>query len=242
MANEIAQTVDRALLALMEAAEHGPRSIRDISEELRISMTAARRVVITLHREAMLRRREDGRYEIGPRLLRITEHLLRKFMVMAHPAMRRLAQESGRSVILTGFRADSAEVLHQVDPTQMDLRVDYRSHLSRDLAQDTDGLAILASLNPGRREQLVQEAPTQDLEHRLELIRSAGFVVGSNATWGSLPGLSAPIIDANLGVIGSVTLLGQHLGDTLEGVCRCDPVCGRRDRARLNGDHRATGE
>ncbi len=214
--SEIAQAVDRALLTMIAAADEGPRSIREISETLGISTTAARRVVITLHREAMLRKREDGRYDIGPRLIRITEHLFGRFALRAHPEMAGLATRAGRSVILTGFRADSAIVLHQVDPDPLRLRIDYRTDYSRELVHGADGLVILANLNAARRSRLVLESGIAGLERRLAEIRSAGHLLQRNPVWGELPCLSAPIVDENIGITGALTLVGSGLDDELD--------------------------
>lgn len=216
MASEIAQTVDHALRALTAAASGGPQSIRDVSETLAVSTSAARRIVITLHAEGMLRRREDGRYDIGPRLIRMTEHLLDRYAVMAHPAMARLAAAAGRSVVLTGFRADSTMVVHQVDPSPLELHVEYRTGLTRDLTDGTDGLTILATLNAPRRARLVEESGLPGLAERLEGIRDAGYAFGINEAWGGLPGLSAPILDDNLGVIGALTVIGADRDDPVE--------------------------
>lgn len=214
--SEIAQAVDRALLTIIAAAEEGPRSIREISEMLGISTTAARRVVITLHREAMLRKREDGRYDVGPRLIRITEHLLGRFAMRAHPFMDALAMLSSRSVILTSFRADDASVLHQADPDRLKLRIDYRTDYSRALVDGADGLVILANLDEARRGRLVREAGIPGLEERLDRIRTAGHLLQRTAVWGELPGLSAPIMHGTIGITGALTLLGNDLDDDLE--------------------------
>jgi len=207
MATDIAQTVDRTLLALLHLADTGPQSIRQIAASLAISLTAARRIVVTLHREGMLRRTEDRRYDLGPRLIRMTDPLLARFAELAGPSMAALARHTGLSVLLSAFAADGVCVLHQADPAPPGLRLDYRTGRWRPMTDCADGLVILAHLSGARRERIVRDSGRPGLPQQLERVREQGHLFAAGEPWGAAA-LSVPILDTRIGVIGALTVLG----------------------------------
>ncbi|MFF4989288.1 IclR family transcriptional regulator [Streptosporangium saharense] len=205
MGMETARTADHALLALRTLADNGPMTVTDLAAELGVSPTAAHRVIATLHASAIVRRCEDGRYDVGPRLIRLTDHLLQYYAKQATPAMLRLAESTGGTVVLNALQGDSTIALHQVTATRTPLRIEYRLGYATPFTGSPGGLTILAHLHPSRRDRLVSEAGTKGLRERLDRIVADGFLISGEEVWADAVSVSAPILDENLGVIGSLS-------------------------------------
>src|SRR5580704_13806270 len=109
---EISSTGDQMLTVLLTIARRGPATPTEIASMLNINRTVVHRLVNTLHQRAFLRRRPDG-YVVGPMAVRLAETVESDLRRIAMPAMLRLADETGETVVLHSIDGHEAVVIDQ---------------------------------------------------------------------------------------------------------------------------------
>jgi DNA-binding IclR family transcriptional regulator len=100
----VSQTVDRAL-SLLEQIAAEPQSLGMLADHLGVHKSTALRLVGSLERAGLARRREDGRYTLGTRLLSIASKALENFDLrdVARPYLSRLNDICGHTVHLASL-------------------------------------------------------------------------------------------------------------------------------------------
>lgn len=91
--------LDKAF-AVVDALEPGPLSLSGLVSATGLSRATAHRLAVALAAHGMVRRDDDGRFSLGPRLTGAS------LAQLARPAMERLRDETGESVQLYVRRGD----------------------------------------------------------------------------------------------------------------------------------------
>jgi DNA-binding IclR family transcriptional regulator len=91
--------LDKAF-AVVGVLEGGPLALADVVEATGLSRATAHRLAVALEVHGMVRRTDDGRFALGPRLTGLS------LPTMARPALERLRDETGESVQLYVRRGD----------------------------------------------------------------------------------------------------------------------------------------
>jgi DNA-binding IclR family transcriptional regulator len=91
--------LDKAF-AVIDALEPGPLSLSGLVSATGLSRATAHRLAVALEAHGMVRRDDEGRFSLGPRLTGPT------LAQLARPAMERLRDETGESVQLYVRRGD----------------------------------------------------------------------------------------------------------------------------------------
>ena len=109
--------IDRMMeiLAQLEQREGGA-SIRDLVSALKLPRTTVYRILNTLQLHDMVRRDEDGTYQLGSRLLGLAAHVAAgastvDLVAVAQPHLDRLASELGEGIKLTVMDKDMTLVI-----------------------------------------------------------------------------------------------------------------------------------
>ena len=98
--------IDRMMDVLAELERHaGGLTIRELNEILPVPRTTIYRILNTLQRHEVVRRGEDGSYQLGRRLLSLAAHTTTRFsqanlVAACQPILERLAAELGEGVKL----------------------------------------------------------------------------------------------------------------------------------------------
>ncbi|WP_063784233.1 IclR family transcriptional regulator [Streptomyces sp. SBT349] len=154
----MSQTVARALDIVGFIAER-PRSLGETAERLGVHKSTALRLLRTLVEDGFARKRQDGTYTVGFRVLTLAQQVLDQAdpRAVAHPRLARLAEETGLTVHLAALMDDQVVYLDKIDgggPARL------RSRVGRPAVLHAAAVAkvILAHLEPPRRERLLARA------------------------------------------------------------------------------------
>ncbi|ONK15858.1 IclR family transcriptional regulator [Streptomyces sp. MP131-18] len=154
----MSQTVARALDIVGFVAER-PRSLGETAALLGVHKSTALRLLRTLETAGFARRRPDGSYAAGFRVIALAQQVLDQLDVreIAHPHLAALAESCGHTVHLAALEDDEIVYLDKVDgsgPTRL------RSRIGRPAVLHTAAVskAILAHLEPPLRERLLARA------------------------------------------------------------------------------------
>ncbi|HWH25973.1 MAG TPA: IclR family transcriptional regulator C-terminal domain-containing protein [Pseudolysinimonas sp.] len=200
---ETAQTADYALRVLIELENHDSRTIAELSDSLDISRSVVQRMITTLHGRAMVVKRDEGRYSLGPGLIGLGSNLPHELVIVARPYMRELTTSSREMVALTVPDGDEAVIVARRKGSNWPLRVEYEIGFRHPLSLGGDGLAILAFQE--RSEEAEQLSP--HLAEVLADVRQRGYVSTSGELREHLVCLAAPILAGPLGVVGSLAIV-----------------------------------
>lgn len=198
---DVAQTADHALKVLLLIEATADRSVVELSRELQVSRSATQRAVDTLHRRALLTRRRDGRYELGPGLIALARGLPHELARLAEPALRTLASELEEMVVLAVPEGDEAVIIARHNGSHAPLRIDYPIGTRHSLAEGAAGLAILAFLGESVAQRLL---PLRD--EQLAEIRAEGVVRTGDEPGGFLSALAVPVFAGDT-IVGSLGVI-----------------------------------
>lgn len=100
----MSQTVDRAL-SLLERIAAEPQTLGMLADHIGVHKSTALRLVQSLERAGLARKREDGKYTLGTRLLSIASKALEDFDLrdVARPYLTRLNHSCGHTVHLASL-------------------------------------------------------------------------------------------------------------------------------------------
>lgn len=155
MPRETSQTLDRGLrvLELLAEAPEG-LTVTEIAARLGVSRTVVYRLVVTLEQHGLLRRGNDGKARTGLAVLALARHVQPLLREAALPLLRRLADITSATAVLTMAEGDDGLALAVAEPTRSELHVAMKVGARAPLSRTAAGRAILAarqhrSIDPG---------------------------------------------------------------------------------------------
>lgn len=186
MPRETSQTLDRGLrvLELLADAPEG-LTVTEIAGRLAVSRTVVYRLVVTLEQHGLLRRGTDGRARTGLAVLTLARQVQPLLRESANAALRRLADSTGSTSILTMAEGDDGLIVAVVEPARSELHVALKVGARSPLERTAAGRAILSA------------------RHHRTL--ESGWVVGageSDVAWSiAAPLLAVPGVEAAVSVV-----------------------------------------
>lgn len=199
---ETAQTADYALLVLIELQQRDGQSISELAARLELNRSVVQRIVVTLHRRAMIIKGAKGRYFLGPRLITIAQDIPHELAKFARPYVRDLAESAGEVAVLSAPEGDEVVFVITMQGNRGPLRVEYATGARHPIKLGANGLAVLAF-----RGQHSMDTPSPELEARLNEIRRQGYAVTEGEVNPDLTGVAAPVIAGDFGVVGSLAVV-----------------------------------
>lgn len=188
-----AAAVDRAL-SLLAAFRSGDRSLAlaELAERTRLYKSTALRLLASLEHARLLQRAADGRWSLGPELLRLHAVYAAGFSLQAEvlPVMQALVASTRESAAFHVRQGTQRLCLVRVDSPQT-LRDHIRAGDVLPLERGAGGRVLLAF--DGARGKLYEQ------------IRRDGVVTLSGDREPDLTGISAPVFDTQ-GLAGALTL------------------------------------
>jgi len=155
----MSSSVERALQILVELAS-GPATISELGRRLDVHRTTSLRLLRTLEEERFVRRMDDGRYRIGPRMTSLAQIALDGVDVRAAAAghLRDLGAACGHTVHLAAREGTSMVYLDKVESRHA-VRMYSRIGAPAPLHATGVGKAVLARLPESERDRLLGEPP-----------------------------------------------------------------------------------
>jgi DNA-binding IclR family transcriptional regulator len=115
------EAVERALSLLVAFRDgDGPLTLTELAARTGLHKSTALRLFASLLRHSFLRRLPDGRYHLGPELLRLAQLYQQSFHLteVVVPALRRLSEVTGETAAFYIRDGDSRICLHRVEPAR----------------------------------------------------------------------------------------------------------------------------
>ncbi|GAA3724440.1 DNA-binding IclR family transcriptional regulator [Spinactinospora alkalitolerans] len=210
-------SLERALRILVELAS-GPATISELGRRLGVHRTTSLRLLRTLEEERFVRRTEDGRYRIGPRMATLAHAALEGVDLRAAATghLRALGAACGHTVHLAALEGDSVVYLDKVESRHA-VRMYSRIGASAPLHATGVGKAILAHLSEEERDELLGPPPfgrctpntrttRTELDEDLAAVAERGWALDDFEHEEFIQCVAAPIRDASGRVSAAVSV------------------------------------
>lgn len=202
-------TADRAARLLLLYDDSRPvLSAAEVAEHLGMSRSTTYRYLLSLRAAGLLE--EDtvrGSFRLGPRIFELAR-VARKGLGLtevAVPAMRRLMEETGETVILTR-RSGTQVICVECEESSQNLHVAYERGQLLPMHAGASAIVLLAWLEPGELDRILEaatlerytDATTTDanlLRGRLGEIRKIGYAISFGEREPGAVEVAAPIWD-----------------------------------------------
>jgi len=210
-------SVERALHILVALAD-GPATISEIGRRLGVHRTTSLRLLRSLENEHFVRRRDDGRYRLGPRMTMLAHAALDSADVrsVATHHLHELGAKHGHTVHLGAVENHNVIYLDKVE-SQHAIRMYSRIGVTAPLHATAVGKAILAHTPQSERDRLLGDPPFRtctpntitaraDLDRDLEATLRNGWALDHYEHEEIIHCVAAPIFDAANHAIAAVSI------------------------------------
>ena len=232
---EVSLTFGKGLSVIMAfEGRNRELSISEIADRVGLNRAVTRRLVRTLEQLGFVSH-ERGRYQLTPRVLRLTRGFLetRSIPQVVQPVLRATSHEIGESVSFAMLDGEEAVyVAHAFVPSRFSLNmVTVGSRVP--LAPTAIGRAMLAFLDEPEREAVIDRlgltayTPNTNIERPslaalLNSIRTTGYCLSEAEYVEGVSSLAVPVFDQGQRVVGAVSIIfpqGQYpQGDLRDGL------------------------
>ena len=193
----------RRVLALMLAfsADRNTLTARDLAAATGIALPSVYRYIALLRETGMLVGDERGSYRLSARLIGLARaaEAAESIIDVADPVMRRLAADTGETVILVRLIGKSPVCVHRVESARR-LRISFEPGQSLPLDHGASSRLLLAGLPPEVRAQYLAPLAERDpeaaasLEERVAAAEREGYAVSEEEIEGGVWAASAPVL------------------------------------------------
>lgn len=199
----------------------GDVAIRDIAEECSIPKSTLHRTLQTLREEGWVYQGEDNNYRIGLRLLVMASQsrLRMELVKQLDPVMRRIAEFSSQTVILSVLDNDQSVCLHTIESNKR-IRIDSQVGTRGPLHAGASGKALLAFGPPelldevlsGPLRQYTPFTPTrpEELRDEVERILEKRYAVSIEELDPGAAAIAVPILDTHGDLIAGISIAGPR--------------------------------
>ncbi len=210
------------MLELLRCISAGERefALKEVSEKTGLAPSTVHRLLDSWVQCDLLERAGPKAYRMGPELFRVASLVTQKFELnrLARPVLQQLWQQwqETATFCLLNPSSRTATVAESITSPHS-LKYELAQHSVISLAWGSLGRAILAQLPAEYLEAAMQRSPhgrlsgkplppRRELELEMGRIRSRGYALYEDAVL-NVAGVSAPVLQANVGVIGSVGVI-----------------------------------
>lgn len=206
-----------------------PVSLAFVRQALDMPKSSTHRLLSELAGLGIVRRTEDGRYSLGPRLLYWGEAAAETFdlRTIAEPAMRQLRDRVGESIHLYVRDGDSRVCIAAVE-ARHELRPFIQLGRPLPLRAGAAGKLLLAFADEDLRRQELRRArtgaaefanaPGADLGVQLDRIRDERWAVSIGERENGVAAAATPVIDSRDRVVAALCISGPTTRLTSEGL------------------------
>lgn len=218
---DILQSAGRILDVLLCFTKHkSDWSISELSNELGLHKSVARRMVITLVSRGFLRQDPvDKRFRLGLVVYELGSAVrpIEELVELSRPFMKQLSRDTDSSVFLTINANEQAVCVARVDSPNP-LRVTFEVGRRSPLHAGASARAILAFLPESYIESIVSgkleaftDATITDMDKllaELSMTRKLGYAISSGELDDRVTAIGVPIMDRNNEVLASLSISG----------------------------------
>lgn len=210
-------SVERALRILIGLAD-GPATISEIGRRLDVHRTTSLRLLRSLEDERFVRRMDDGRYRLGPRMAMLAHAALDGVDVrsVASAHLRELGGKHGHTIHLGAVEDHNVIYLDKVE-SQHAIRMYSRIGATAPLHATGVGKVILAHASQSERDRMLGDPPFQactpntrttrdQLDGDLESTLRQGWALDDHEHEEFIHCVAAPIFDATGQVTAAVSI------------------------------------
>lgn len=227
-------SVKRALHILLRLAEE-PQTISDLGRHLEIHRATALRLIRTLEEERFVRRREDGRCQLGPRMLTLAQAAVETgdLASAAAPHLNALGRRCGHTIHLAGLSDGVIIYLDKVE-SRHTIRMYSRIGATSPPHATGVGKVILAYQSPEGRAMLLGSDPLKGftdntftdrpaLDAELERIAVQGWALDDCEHEPFIQCVAAPVRTATGAVVAAVSVSVPNMVVDREDLLRLVP-------------------
>jgi len=194
--------------------------LKDLAARARLAPSTVHRLLDFWVQRDLLERAGSTAYRLGPELFRLASLLVQKYEPsrLAQPLLQQLWQSSQETALFCALNrnAGTASAAAAVTTTHP-LKYEIALHSTLPLIWGSLGRAILSQLPSAEVSAILRNSapgpvsrkppPSRRvLEKALDAIRSQGYAVYEDAEL-NMAGVSAPVMQAGLGVVGSIGVI-----------------------------------
>lgn len=230
----MSQSVRRAA-RIVDAIAERPRTVAELAEQFGLHRSTMFRELQALEEVGYVRRRGNGRYVLGPRLIALSKEALDTLDLREAGGehMRRLHRTVGNTVHLAALMDRS---IVYVDKVEDDAGVRMYSRIGKAVIPYCSGVgkAILANLGTGERDAVLAGtvwkrytehtiATRTGLDRELERVRAQGFASDDREFEDYVNCLAVPV-HSSMGVVGALSVTAIRMVADLEALKRHLPL------------------
>lgn len=208
------------ILTLMVETGEPSFGVRELGTHMGVSPSTAHRLLTDLEKLGMVRRTQDGGYQLGLEFLRLSWKLMTRFPMreMANDLLQEMTDRSGESSFLGIYNEQRHEMMfaHTVDsPHPLRYMIPLQKWLP--LHSGASGLSILAFLPEETRHEILQGTLAKITENtivdpkvlseRIESIRQQHYAVSLGERVTGAIALAAPVFGPGPEVVGTLGLM-----------------------------------
>lgn len=210
-------SVERALRILVGLAD-GPATISEIGRWIEVHRTTSLRLLRSLEDERFVRRMEDGRYRLGPRMATLAHSALEGLDLRgaASGHLRALGEKHGHTIHLGAVEDGEVIYLDKVESTHA-IRMYSRIGATAPVHATGVGKAILAYSTVSERDRLLGDPPfrrctpntrttREDLDADLGTTVRNGWALDDSEHEEFIHCIAAPVFDAAGAVIAAASV------------------------------------
>ncbi|MDF1509463.1 IclR family transcriptional regulator [Robertmurraya sp. DFI.2.37] len=222
------KTVSKALSVLNSFTSENPSwGLRELARHLDMNHTVVYRLLSTLEEEGYVFHNPDTqKYELGIKLIELSnvveEHL--KFAELIEPIMKKIALQTGESVVFTILDNEEGVFLKIVESEQ---QVRFAESVGKrsPLYIGASHKVILAYLPEEIQNRIIDEGlnnNAQQIETKeafyevLEKIKHQGWYYTAGETFNDVAAISIPLFDHKKNILGSISVAGPKYRVTIE--------------------------
>lgn len=200
-----------AVLTSFSAQRHA-LTAREISQATAIPLPSVYRYVALLREEGLLVGDDRGSYHLSAKLIALgrAAEAAETLLDFADPVMRRLAAETGETVILVRLVASAAVCVHRVESAHR-LRTSYEPGQPLSLTRGASARLLLAGMSPGARQACLAPLARRDpqaaarLEEQAAVAGQRGWEVSEEEIDTGIWAASAAVTDST-GIVAALTV------------------------------------
>jgi IclR family transcriptional regulator, acetate operon repressor len=202
--------MERWTAILSALTERDAWGVRELASHLGFAPSVVHRVLHRMEANGLASAVGRGQYRMGPELMRLAFLIVNRtdMRAIARPALEAAARSLEETVFLTVYSSGRRQ-LWAVIAAETSNPIRYNWENLREWSEiyvGASGLAILAFLEDGAREIVVQSRPVaerQILRDRLAAARTAGFAVSHGERYPGTIEVAAPIWNAGGAALGA---------------------------------------
>lgn len=206
------QSIDRCASVLRLVAREGSVRAAQVATELQLERSTAHRYLVSMEESAMLLKRDDGSYELGPLIAQMGVIALRQSRIIdeSTPFMEQLASESnltavlciwgGRSPVVARVRAEDDSFVHVSVREGVNLAFD-SAHGYLFAGFDSENHSVQKALSQ------LPNSERENIELHAEMARKLSIAEHSSRVRG-IRALAAPILGADGRIAATLALVG----------------------------------